>query len=70
MSITIEKAKLIKIIGMLRDALSYIDNGAFIYEEEYENENEDLVDELRSGIDILNDVIKELRKLVGEGEEQ
>jgi len=69
-SITIKKEELIRIIGKLRDALSYIDNGAFIYEENYGNENEDLVDELQSGMNIIEDVIKELRKLIREGENE
>jgi len=69
-AVSIEKGKLINIISKLRDAVSYIDNGKFIYEEEYGGENEDIVNEIQSGIDIIEDVIKELRRIVKEGEKQ
>jgi len=69
-AVSIEKGKLISIISKLRDAVSYIDNGKFIYEEEYSGENEDIVNEIQSGIDIIEDVIKELRRIVREGEKQ
>ena len=66
MKVSIEKSKLISIISKLRDAVSYIDNGKFIYEEEYGGENEDIINEIQSGIDVIEDVIEELRIIVRE----
>jgi hypothetical protein len=70
MSITINENELIRIISKLKDAMSYIDNGAYMYEKEYENENEDIVNELQSGINILEDVVYSLEKLLKRGEKR
>jgi len=70
MSITIEKEKLKEIIEKIKDAISYLDNGEYLYEEYHDSENEDIVNELDSAESILLRVVDELEKLVREGEKE
>jgi exonuclease VII small subunit len=68
--ISIRKEELEKIIDELKDALALVANGIYLYEENYYGENEDLVNELRSGEAILEDVIDNLEKLLRKGAKQ
>jgi len=70
MTITIERAKLIRIIGKLKDAVAFLDNGLYLYEENYGRENEDIVNELETAESILISVIDELREIVKKGEDE
>jgi exonuclease VII small subunit len=70
MSITINEKELRKIVSELEDALALIANGAYLYEENYDGENEDILNEIRSGEAILESVIDSLEKLLKRGEKQ
>jgi len=70
MAIVIEKNKLIRMIGKLKDALAFLDNGLYLYEENYGGENEDIMNELETAESILISVIDELREIVKKGEDK
>jgi hypothetical protein len=70
MRVSIEKEKLERIIEKIKDAISYLDNGEYLYEEYHNNENEDIVNELDTAETILLKVVDELEELVKQGEEQ
>jgi hypothetical protein len=70
MAIVIEKNKLIRMIGKLKDALAFLDNGLYLYEENYGGENEDIMNELETAESILISIIDELREIVKKGEDK
>jgi len=70
MKVNIEKSKLIRIIGKLKDAIEFLDNGLYLYEENYGGENEDIVNELETAGSILLRIVDELREIVEKGEDK
>jgi len=63
MKVCVEKGKLVSIIGKLREATERIDNAEITYEYEG-GENEDIINELQTSRDVIEDVIEELRRIV------
>ena len=63
MKVSIEKGKLVSIIGKLREATERIENAEITYEYEG-GVNEDIINELQTSIDVIEDVIEELRRIV------